>query len=824
MNRLSSTDKSISEATIFLSYSRKDREVAHRVAETLRDRGFDVFRDTDDILPTEEWRGRLEQLINEADTIVFLLSPHSAKSEVCSWEVKLAHSLNKRIAPIVIDDVEGSAIPPLLARLNFIFCTPRDPFENAVDTLVSALNTDIDWIREHTRLAGLTRRWDVAGRPVRLLLRGQDITDAETWRDARPAEAPAVTPDQGVFISESRSDATRRQRNWALGATFAMTAAIVLSVFAWLQSVEADRQRLAAEAAAVEAARQERTALTALAANRLSSDDRAGALEALMAGASAGPVTASALAAGLATPDALFEALEPNQPFYLNGVLFAPSPDGPRPHAFPARWTARLGADWAAISEIGDAVLLRGGAIVDRFTAPPETDPCLSADDEDGPRLISIFEVEDRRFCRSRVLITPVADGRFGEPVTHQPCDDVTPVRMLGADLLHPEDVIQACLRDDRPARGLEGLPVADLPAAAALTFPSALPETPLWRAPMLKGVAEWDVYLNRWGEIRTYTEETLRVPNEVREFFAHEVETLAGAQARLGPSFWEASGFKAILAAVNWGGSGGFVDWVLCDRRGNTGRCAEFSSFGGMRGAIPGPEGDALYLFGADIMVDARNPETGRSTLVRADADGLTPLPEFRQYGAALDLAWSPDGAQGALLTGGVIVQFGREGDAPPRLFSAPPGASAILWPAEEIWILATDDGGLLWGEAAAEDAAGNGWVAAVSFPSLAAGEQGADGRAWIAHTPEHGLVARGQGMRFVIYDMALRAPITGVAALSETGQDHYLGHTLETPRLSVGADGAPVLSHMRMDWVRRAAPPAEEWPALLDPQAPLR
>ncbi|MEM9046656.1 MAG: toll/interleukin-1 receptor domain-containing protein, partial [Pseudomonadota bacterium] len=110
---------------VFISYSRKDRERAQSIADTLRERSFGVFRDTEDILPTEEWKGRLQQLIEEADTIVFLLSPHSAVSEVCAWEVEYAVSLSKRIAPIVIDEVEGNDIPPLLARLNFIFCTAR---------------------------------------------------------------------------------------------------------------------------------------------------------------------------------------------------------------------------------------------------------------------------------------------------------------------------------------------------------------------------------------------------------------------------------------------------------------------------------------------------------------------------------------------------------------------------------------------------------------------------------------------------------------------------------------------------------------------------
>jgi len=235
------------EAKVFLSYSRKDRERAQGIADALRDRHFGVFKDTDDILPTEEWRERLQQLIEEADTIVFLMSPHSIVSEVCAWEVEYATALNKRIAPIVIEEVEGQQIPPLLARLNFIFCTPRDPFQNAVDTLVSALNTDVDWIREHTRLAGLARRWRNAGAPKRLLLRGQDIADAERWRDSHPKDAPDITDAHLALIGESRRAAQTRQRIWIAGSMAATVITAGLAVFAYLQSIEADRQRVEAE-------------------------------------------------------------------------------------------------------------------------------------------------------------------------------------------------------------------------------------------------------------------------------------------------------------------------------------------------------------------------------------------------------------------------------------------------------------------------------------------------------------------------------------------------------------------------------------------------
>jgi len=108
-------ERSDDRGKVFLSYSRRDRDEAQRVSQVLRERAFGVFRDTDDILPTEEWKDRLEQLIEEADTIVFLPSPNSVASDVCAWEVEYATSLNKRIAPIVIVEVDNAKIPPLPA-------------------------------------------------------------------------------------------------------------------------------------------------------------------------------------------------------------------------------------------------------------------------------------------------------------------------------------------------------------------------------------------------------------------------------------------------------------------------------------------------------------------------------------------------------------------------------------------------------------------------------------------------------------------------------------------------------------------------------------
>ena len=226
---------------VFISYSRKDREFVARVVDALEATdGIEVFRDTDDILPTEEWQERLEQLIREADTVVFALSPHSAKSQVCAWEVELAESLNKRIAPVVIRDVEGEDIPPALAKLNYIFFTNRREFDRSIGNLVAALNTDIGWIREHTRLAGLARRWDLRERPQINVLRGADLKAAEEWIATQPRNAPAPTELHHAFVQASRHAATRRQRIAVGGSLAAAVFALLLAGYAFVQQRAAE--------------------------------------------------------------------------------------------------------------------------------------------------------------------------------------------------------------------------------------------------------------------------------------------------------------------------------------------------------------------------------------------------------------------------------------------------------------------------------------------------------------------------------------------------------------------------------------------------------
>ena len=140
------------KAKVFISYSRRDMAFADRLELALEARGFSAAIDRDEIYAFEEWWKRIETLIAGADTVIFVLSPHSVASEVALKEVAFAASLNKRFAPIVCHRVDDRAVPEALAKFNFIFFDDEPRFEESADRLAQALDTDIAWIRQHTDL------------------------------------------------------------------------------------------------------------------------------------------------------------------------------------------------------------------------------------------------------------------------------------------------------------------------------------------------------------------------------------------------------------------------------------------------------------------------------------------------------------------------------------------------------------------------------------------------------------------------------------------------------------------------------------------------
>jgi TPR repeat protein len=241
---------------VFISYSRVDLDFADQLDAALDLTGFDSTMDRQGIHGGEEWQSRLGNLIRDADTVIFVLSSASAASKVCSWEVNEAARQGKRIIPVCCHPLEGPAPPERLQQLNYIFFypEPKSPgsgFGVGLAKLVTALNTDLDWLREHTRLLQRASEWEAGGKPANRLLSGADITAAKAWAARRPKDAPELTPLHLDFIraseleEEARRNTERQQLAEMAAAQTERAKALTAAEDALKQAAEAQRRRAA---------------------------------------------------------------------------------------------------------------------------------------------------------------------------------------------------------------------------------------------------------------------------------------------------------------------------------------------------------------------------------------------------------------------------------------------------------------------------------------------------------------------------------------------------------------------------------------------------
>jgi len=234
-------------ADIFVSYSRKDIAFARILHQELNARDLETWIDWQDIPPSADWLAEVYQAIEAADAFVFLVSPTSVDSEVCSSEVAHAIEHHKRLIPIVLNDVDPAVLPPEVASINWIFCREQNEYQQAFDRLVEAVRTDLDWVRAHTRLLVRAREWENKNRDRSYLLRGRDLSEAETWQAQAAGKEPSPAALQLEYILASRKSSSRRTRTVLAAVGCGLAVAIALGLVAMVQRNSAvERQRTAA--------------------------------------------------------------------------------------------------------------------------------------------------------------------------------------------------------------------------------------------------------------------------------------------------------------------------------------------------------------------------------------------------------------------------------------------------------------------------------------------------------------------------------------------------------------------------------------------------
>jgi len=197
---------------VFLSHSDKDRAILEKVAKSLRREAFTIWTNRTDIKTGTEFQNEINQGIEGADNLVYLISPDSIQSKYCQDELSLAFENKKRIIPLLIEQTELEEIPPHIRALQFIdFSNSQDEasYQTCIDKLINQLKQDAHYYEQHKVLLVKALKWERQNRNPSILLRGYDLQKSEAWlKVAKQRREHPPLPLHEEFITESLNQPT----------------------------------------------------------------------------------------------------------------------------------------------------------------------------------------------------------------------------------------------------------------------------------------------------------------------------------------------------------------------------------------------------------------------------------------------------------------------------------------------------------------------------------------------------------------------------------------------------------------------------------------
>jgi hypothetical protein len=137
---------------IFISYSHKDKEYVHKLAEALQSDGFEVWID-DRIDYGTRWPLVIEAAIDSCESFILVASENSHQSNWVQHELSRADRLNKDIFPLLLDG------HPWISFESIQYFDVRDgklPNQKFYDTLRKAEKGRLAYFREL-----VTHRWPI---------------------------------------------------------------------------------------------------------------------------------------------------------------------------------------------------------------------------------------------------------------------------------------------------------------------------------------------------------------------------------------------------------------------------------------------------------------------------------------------------------------------------------------------------------------------------------------------------------------------------------------------------------------------------------------
>ncbi|MHC1572804.1 MAG: toll/interleukin-1 receptor domain-containing protein [Methanosarcinales archaeon] len=132
--------------TIFIAYSSEDMRFLTNLGKQLRPRtNHEIWIAKEAIDVGKEWRKEIEDMLNQADFFVplisksFLARPEPRRE--LSGAIDLADQKKLKIIPIIIEELKHEELPIFVRATQYI---PYQPFDSMLDELLKALSSEIN--------------------------------------------------------------------------------------------------------------------------------------------------------------------------------------------------------------------------------------------------------------------------------------------------------------------------------------------------------------------------------------------------------------------------------------------------------------------------------------------------------------------------------------------------------------------------------------------------------------------------------------------------------------------------------------------------------
>ncbi|MEO0350934.1 MAG: TIR domain-containing protein [Cyanobacteria bacterium P01_A01_bin.15] len=193
---------------VFISYAEEDLTTKELVRYHLLQSGVTVWTNTTDIRTGEDFEVAIQRGIEEADNVVYLITQAALDSEYCQFEINQALDLNKRIIPMLVEDIDLHQLPDNIRKIQFIKLTDNKAavdLEKDLAELLRTLRREAPYHNQHKQLLVRALKWERQKHNPSLLLQRQIQDTYLAWaQNAKDRKLNGALPLQLAFLDASQ--------------------------------------------------------------------------------------------------------------------------------------------------------------------------------------------------------------------------------------------------------------------------------------------------------------------------------------------------------------------------------------------------------------------------------------------------------------------------------------------------------------------------------------------------------------------------------------------------------------------------------------------